>query len=159
MSINVGYFFNSDKPFGDLTKEINGWLGCSLAPYEADEKDLFCIFLGMELSFGIHDFENDLDLNFEDYKYEIDVRTPAGNAFLRDIQISAVAFIAKVLYEKMKITGMMVYDLQQLLARYEERVDPQNQWKALFDLVSNKFVNFPQHSFDLDNLVKDYWKK
>ena len=153
MSINVSYYFNSDKSLNELTKEINSWLGSNLVPYEGDEEDLFCIFLGMELSFGTHDLENDLELNFEDYKYEIDIRTPWGNAALRDIQVPAVAFIAKVLYGGLKITGMLVYDIQKLLARYEERFNPKSEENELFDLVSNKFVIFPQHSVDLHNLA------
>jgi hypothetical protein len=155
MSINVGYYFNSDKSLNELTKEINSWLGSNLVPCEGDEEDLFCIFLGMELSIGTHDLENDGELNFEDYKYEIDIRTSMGNAVMRDIQISTVAFIAKVLYNRAKLTGMLVYDVQRTLARYVEKLNPEWNENDLFDSVSNKFVKFPQHSVDLHNLFLD----
>ena len=155
MSVNVGYYFDSDKSLTELTKEINSWLGCSFSPYEGNAQDLFCFFLGMELSLGIHDLENDRGLNFEDYKYEIDIKIPMGNAGLRDIQVSTLAFIAKVLYEKMKITGMLVYDVQRLLARYEEGVDTETGENNLFDLISNKPVIFPQHLIDIHKLLLD----
>lgn len=135
MSINVSYYFNSDKSLNELSNEINGWIGCNLSPYEGNEEDLFCVFLGMELSFGIHNLKNDLELNFEDYKYEIDIRTSGGNSSLRYIQVSAAAFIAKVLYRKMKITGMLVYDVQKLLAKYEKRSNLITEENDLFDLV------------------------
>ena len=153
MSVNVSYFFNSDQNLKDLTKEINGWIGSNLLPYEGNEEDLFCNFLGMELSFGTHELDNDRELDFENYIYQIDIRIPWGNAALRDIQTATVAFIAKVLYRRMKITGMLVYDVQIILAKYEEKYNMQLQGNDFFDTISNRFVKFPQHLIDLDKLA------
>jgi hypothetical protein len=84
------------------------------------------------------------------------MRTPVPDTDLRNVQISIMAFIANVLYRRMKINkGILVYDVQKLLARYEERFNPKLEQNDLFDLVSNKFLEFPQHIIDLESLVKD----
>jgi hypothetical protein len=46
MSICVDYFFNHGYELSALAKEINGWIGCSLSPYEGNREDLFSRFLG-----------------------------------------------------------------------------------------------------------------
>lgn len=65
------------------------------------------------------------------------------------MQLPALAYIAYVLYFGFKITGMLVYDGQVLLARYEERFynDAVENW--LYDSVSNEFVRFPAHTAQL----------
>jgi hypothetical protein len=45
----------------------------------------------------------------------------------------------------MKITGMLVYDVQTLLAKYEERLEPKSETPELYDTVSKEFVSFPAH--------------
>src|SRR5262245_55192923 len=71
MSISVDYFFNHDDDLAAIAGKINSWIGCSLVPYEGDRKELFSRFLGMELSLSTHIFENDRNLNFEDYRYHL----------------------------------------------------------------------------------------
>lgn len=149
MSITVDYFFNHNQTLPELAENINQHLGCKLSPYEGNAEDWFCFFLGMELSLSRHSLENDGDCNFEDYAFHLDFRTPMGNAELRPIQISTMAFIAYVLYCRMKIDGMLVYDMQILLAKYEEQLDVKNSEQALYDLLSNRFVEFPSHLEDL----------
>ena len=123
MSICVDYFFNHPSELTALAKDINGWVGCSLAPYEGDPEDLFCRFFAMELSLSKHSFENDRDLSFEDFSYRLGIRSPIPEADLRAMQIPAVAFIAYALFRRMGIVGMLVYDAQSLLARYAARVE------------------------------------
>jgi hypothetical protein len=145
MSITIDYFFNYSNDFPELTRNINAWLGSSLAPYEGDAEDLFCRFLPMEFSLSTHDLENDDELDFENYKYELGFRVPAPDADLRTIQLPAITLVAYTLYRQMKITGMLVYDAQTLLARYEERVEPENNTLEIYDIVSGEFASFPKH--------------
>ena len=154
MSICVDYFFNYSSELTALAKDINGWVGCSLAPYEGDPEDLFCRFFAMELSLSKHSFENDRDLNFADFSYRLGIRSPIPEADLRVMQIPAVAFIAYALFRRMGIVGMLVYDAQSLLARYEARVE--GGLDELFDLVSNTVVRFPDHLEILSGYLPDY---
>ncbi len=145
MSITIDFFFNHPDNLAETAKSINGWLGCSLMPYEGDEEDLFCRFLAMEFSLSEHGLENDRDCNFEDYKYELGFRVPAPDGDLRIMQVSAIALVIYTLFSRMGITGMLVYNVQLLLAKYEKRTMPESDVIGLFDTVSNEFVSFPKH--------------
>lgn len=145
MSVTIDYFFNHSDDLPELTRNINGWLGCSLASYKGDSEDLFCRFLAMEFSLSTHDLENDRELDFENYKYELGFRVPAPDGDLRILQLPAIALVAHTLYCRMKITGMLVYDVQTLLARYEERLEAEDNTPEIYDVVSGEFVSFPKH--------------
>jgi hypothetical protein len=151
MSICVDYFFNHEDELPALTRKINGWLGCCLAPYEGNPQDLFSRFLGMELNLGRHSLENDRDLNFADYTYCLGIRTPIPDADLRRMQIPATVLIAQALFIQIALKGMLVYDVQHLLARYEGRLDVKGSGtEEMFDVVSGEFVALPRH---LDVLI------
>lgn len=145
MSITVDYFFNHSDNLLELAENINAWLGCSLTPYENDPEDFFCRFLTMEFSLSKHNFENDGELNFERYRYEIGFRTPVPDGDLRILQLPTIALIAYSLYRRMKIVGMLVYDVQILLAEYEERFNAQSNSLEIYDTISAEFVGFPRH--------------
>jgi hypothetical protein len=154
MSVCVDYFFNHGYELSAVAKEINGWIGCSLSPFEGNREDLFSRFLGMELTLSKHSLENDRDLNFQDFTYRLGVRSPIPEADLRPMQIPAMAFIAYALFRRMGIVGLLVYDVQSLLARYEARVT--DGLDELFDLVSNRVVRFPDHLETLVRNLPDY---
>ena len=59
MSIDIDYFFNSDKSFEQLLTEINELLGCSLILSEIDKGTSSCVFFAMPLSFSTSSLEND----------------------------------------------------------------------------------------------------
>lgn len=92
VSICVDYFFNRQSELLVLGQELNAWLGSSLAAQEADPEELFCRFLGMELSLSEHPFENDRELNFEDFRYRVGIRSPIPEADLRTMQNSRDGF-------------------------------------------------------------------
>lgn len=154
MSICVDYFFNHPSELSSLADRINGWIGCSLSPYEENSEDLFTRFLGMELTLSRHTLENDRELNFEDFTYQIGIRSPVPDGDLRSMQVPAMAFIAYALFRRMGIAGMLVYDGQSLLARYEVRVE--NGLDELFDAVSNTTVRFPDHLQSLIGSLPEY---
>ena len=140
MSISIAYFFNSDLTLPALGETLDRVLGCHLAPYESDPADLFCRLFSLETSLGEHTLEDDRELNFTAFRYQLDTRTPWGDADLRDIQLGLMATIPQLLYRRAGIAaGLLVQDVQKLLARYELR---DNQF---FDVVSGESVVFPSH--------------
>jgi hypothetical protein len=156
MSICVDYFFNHSDDLGPLSRKLSGWLGCSLAPYEGNPQDLFGRFLGMELDLSIHSFENDRELNFEDFTYRLGIRSPIPDADLRALQIPAMALIARTLFYRMNVVGMLVYDMQHLLARYEPRLDLKGSGsEEMFDAVLGEFVTLPDYFLKLHDRLRN----
>lgn len=145
MSVSIDYFFNYSDDLTELVKNINTWLGCSLVPYGDNSDDLFCRYLGMEFSLSKHNLENDRELDFENYKYEIGFRVAAPDADLRVLQLPAIVLIIYTLFSRIKITGMLVYDVQNLIAKYEERFNAESNSFELYDTISAEFIKFPNH--------------
>jgi len=145
MSINLGYFFNHPGPLEKLADDLKSGVGCHLAPYEDDPCDLFCRFLGMELSLRAHTMINDRGANFEDFEYELDARTPACDADFRVQQVMSMVSIAYAMYRRLKTTGLLVFDTQIVLARYVEHEGDE----SLVDEVDGRQVKFPQHYLDV----------
>src|SRR3954453_20331622 len=87
MSITVEYSFNSHLGPSELAFEISRRLGCVVKPDPGNPAPLFSGgFFGMELTlWAEQSLENDRDLNFEDYRYQLGNRTSAGMP-LRPIQ-------------------------------------------------------------------------
>lgn len=145
MSITVDYFFSHTSSLAEVAEQVNLSVGCSLLPDQGDPNDLYCRFFGMDLDLLKTEFENDGDLNFEDYKFHLSLRTSVGMASIRPIQIPAMVSIVYSLRLDSHITGMLVFDGDTLLARYEERLDPEFAEERLYDAVSDTFVRFPYH--------------
>jgi hypothetical protein len=146
VSTTISYFLNSEKSLTELSESISGCLGCSLKPYEGNDADLYGRFLAMEFSLHTAEgYENDRELNFEDFGYELGVRIPSPDGDLRLIALPTMLAIVLVLYHRLGVQGMLVHDTGLLLARYEARADGKNNCE-LFDLVSGKtFDDFPRH--------------
>jgi hypothetical protein len=100
-------------------------------------------------------FENDGELNFEDFRFHLSFRTSVGAVPLREMQLPAMALIAYALRCACGVGGMLVFDGQVLLARYEERHDSKAGANRLFDTVSNEFVIFPHHLNMLEQRVPE----
>ena len=99
MTVCVDYFFNHPAELSSLADQINGWIGCSLSSYEENPEDLFSRFLGMELTLSRHILENDRELNFEDFTYQIGIRSPVPDGDLPSIQVPAsVRLCFRLLY-------------------------------------------------------------
>jgi hypothetical protein len=155
MSITVEYSFNSDLALPELASEIRRRIGCVLEPDPADPKGLFSgILFGMELTLCMeHGLVNDLDLNFEDYRYQIGNKTWAGSP-LRSIQVEVIALTAFFLHDTSLAIhrGMLTFEVQTLLARYEEKGD---EW---FDLVGGKRVAYPEHLIDIKARIHESFR-
>ena len=150
MSYSIGYFFNSNKSFQQLCEEMNEFLDFSFELSKEYKNHAYVRFLGIGLDFYIHTFENDGELNFEDYKYYIGL---TARPYSKQLRLPVMTFIANILYQQMGISeGILVFDVQRILAKYKEEVDSEG-YKDFYDEVSNKFVEFPQHLMDLNKLT------
>jgi len=149
MSVTIGYYFNTDQPLRDFAETVNGVLGCSLAPYEGDYTDFYCRFLAMEFSLGHNDLESDRDLNFDDFGCFIDARIPSPDNELLTIATQTIMSVAYVLHARLNIhVGMLVRDVQAVLAKYELRDNEFNE-QEWYDSVSGKFVRDHTHWLDV----------
>jgi hypothetical protein len=74
---------------------------------------------------------------------------------LRIVQVPAMVLIANTLYCRMSLKGMLVYDMQHLLARYEGHLDLKGSGtETMFDTVSGECVMFPEHLVALDKRLR-----
>jgi hypothetical protein len=148
MSISIEYFFSSSESLPEVSSNLHLWLGCDLRPYEGNPEDLYTRFLGMELSLYKNDYLDDDFLGNESdlsqYEYCLSTRTPLPDLDFRPFQLTTMLSIVYALYRRLQITGMLVFDLQKILARYEIRLN-EHQQSLLFDRVSNQWVRFPEH--------------
>ncbi|MES4793380.1 MAG: hypothetical protein C4321_10770 [Chloroflexota bacterium] len=151
MSVSFDYFFQSEKGLAELGQQIDGWLGCSLEPYQGNESELYGRFLAMEFSLrAAGGYENDRELDFQSFGFELGIRIPVPDADLRLVSLPAMLAAVYVLYRRLGITGMLVYDTQRLLARYGERTGDAGK-RSLFDLVSGRaFDSFSRHLADVE---------
>ena len=153
MSSTVDFFFNHSESLPELAKSINAWLGCVLSPYEGDSEDLYCRFLGMEFSLSGHDLENDGECRFKDYQFQLGFRIPAPDGDLSELPIPNIAMVIYVLFSRMKISGILVCDVQIPLAQYEARNISENSQDALYDGISNEIISFPKHFATLQERI------
>lgn len=119
MSVTTEYYFNSPLELKALAAQLSAELGCDLQPYKGDETEYYDRFMGMEFSLEPNDFENDGELDFESFAYSISFRTSWGEAHWRPIQLATLVCVVRVLHDSFKYGGILVYDLDTLLARYE----------------------------------------
>ena len=146
MSATINYFFNYNGSLLELASATNTWLGCNLAPYEGNQELFFSRFLSMEFSLSSADhLENDGELDFENFQYELGFRTPVPDATARPIQLPAILVVVYALHRSLDITGLLVYEVDIPLARYvEQEIDGYGQ--RLFDVISGTpFVSFQSH--------------
>lgn len=74
-------------------------------------------------------------------------------------QLPVVLSAIYILHRRFGITGMLVYDVQILLANYEERQGNED-WSELFDTVSETaFVRFADHMSAVQKRLPDDWRQ
>jgi hypothetical protein len=124
VSITFEYSFNAPLDLPELVAAVNRALGCSLVS-SGDDDAFRCDFFGMSLLLERHHYDNDRDLNFADYEFQLSNKTWDGSA-LRQIQLEVLVLAAFALQETVGIRdGMLSYDMQRLLARYSGNIsDP-----------------------------------
>ena len=140
MSITFEYSFNAPLELPELAAAVNRALGSSFVKADAVYA---CDFLGMPTLLERHDYQNDRNLNFTDYRYQLSNKSWAESP-LRGIQLEALVLIAFVLHETLAISdAMLSYEMQRVLARYGVAGD---EW---CDTTTGKAVEPAEHIADL----------
>jgi hypothetical protein len=116
MSISIGYFFQSHQNLSAVASDLHLWLGCDLQPCDGGSGDLYCRFLGMELSLWEHDFLDEGELVFSQYRYYLSIKTPLPDVDFRPLQLTVMLSIVYALYRRLNLTGMLVFELQDVLS-------------------------------------------
>lgn len=115
MSITFEFSFNASEAFPLLVDTVNRALGTSLM---RDGDVASGVLLGMPLVLEQHDMEDDHELNFSDYRYQMWNKTWDGSA-LRSVQLETLVLASFALRTVLAVTdGMLSYEGQKLLARY-----------------------------------------
>ncbi len=121
MARTLDIFIASDILVETLRKEITSILNIKLQP-RSDGAETFFEFRDAQvvLTLGTHDLENDRDIHFEDYRYQLSVRARnIKNEVQRRKWCEEFAYSA---YRKLKATGkyrlMLVDDIQVKLAAF-----------------------------------------
>ena len=153
MSLSVSYFFTSGKLLPELAREINEVVGCSLVPRERRPDSAFTAFpffgMHLDLSISINNeeegYEDIGELVFSAYNFELNLTTNWGQAGVRPIQLPLLLSMVYLLHQQLGIRGMLVYDVQKLLAKYEGKEVEENR-SDLYDSVSQTtFWGFADH--------------
>src|SRR5437879_5303687 len=75
MARSIHIFVDSDMPLEDFIRETESLLGIKLQPvFEGGETWYEFRNSQVVLSIGSHEYENDRDMNFENFRYDIEVR-------------------------------------------------------------------------------------
>ncbi len=146
MSVSVDYFFNASETLSSLAAQANDCLGCLLVPEQDNPEVYVARFLGMDLALSqTGDYVNDHELDFENFEFELSFTTWASHPILRPIQLASMVVSIYALHCFFGITGILVYDMNTLLARYVE-LEVEDHGRQLYDLVSRTaFINYPDH--------------
>jgi hypothetical protein len=144
MSQTFEYFLNYNGSLAELADMVRAAVGVHLSPCSDTSDDLCGQLLGMDFFLGTHDYEDDQGIPFGDYRYELGLKTFLPDGDLRSLQVAVMVAMPYLLYHRHGLTGMLVFDLQYLIASYEARVGADGK-AALFDTVSATFVRLPGH--------------
>lgn len=162
VSITVDYFFNAIGTADEVGESVGHVLGVRFESQGQPADLFFCRFLSMELSFGRHDLENDRDCTFEEFEFQLCLRTATPDAILRACQVEAMVLIAYALHVKGGIEdSLLVFDAQRVLARYTSAVIAGSDFgSVLHDRVSGKEVRFPEHLVDVERrITRANWRE
>lgn len=167
MSFSFDYYFKSDKTLVELATQINEVVGCSLRPSAGLPETAYTAFpfFGMELGLSIYPisaeeaYADDGEIEFSAYNYELDITTYSGQGDARPTQLPVIISAIYILHRRLGITGMMVFNLEQLLARYEERVNEKGR-PELYDIVSGTlFTTFADHLNLVQLQLPEQWRE
>ena len=122
MSSSVSVFVNASEGLDSFAKTMSNLLELPLRP-DIDGYGRPCYIHrdeSLEITVGTHDLENDRDILFDLYRYQIDIRS-----FQRDE--AAQEQYARSVFQKLKETTkyalMLVYDVQRKLDQYDPMSD------------------------------------
>ena len=119
MSTIIGYYFDSPLEWDELGAVIDRVLGCRLVPDAHTHARRYGRFCSLEMSLGRHGLEDDLGIAFSEYPYELQLRVASPDLDLLDLAIALAGLLPALLWSRGRIDrGILVHDLQRMLARY-----------------------------------------
>ncbi|MCS6859876.1 MAG: hypothetical protein NZT92_06110 [Abditibacteriales bacterium] len=121
MAKSIDLFVDAKVPLVIFAREIEGLLGVKLQRVlEAGETWYEFRDDHIALTVGEHDFENDRDMNFRDYRYHLSIR--ALNIATEEERKTWREGFARFAFEKLKSTGkyglLLVEDIQKRLDEF-----------------------------------------
>ena len=152
MSQTFDYFLSYDGSLAELADMVRAEVGVHLSPCGDTSDDLCGRLLGMDFFLGTHNFVEDQGIPFEAYRYYLGLKTFLPDGDLRPLQVAVMVAMPYLLFRRHGLTGMLVFDLQRLIASYEARIGADGE-AALFDTVSATFVRLPEHWKDVSSRI------
>lgn len=125
MSVSVDVFVSAQKPIEDFVRELESLLGIKFQFIRISEDVSFYEYRNSHVAVTVlkHDLENDRELRFEDYPYQISVR--ALNIDTEEERKQRREDFARLVFEKLKRTNkynlMLVENLQLKLDEFRPR--------------------------------------
>jgi len=126
MSWSVDLFIDAHESLPQLVRDVEAACNVKFTRLCADtgERYEYRDPLGVVCLWDEHELENDRGLNFEDYRYEMNVRPYRTTDWARD-QRAAYELTAR-LFERLKTTGryrlLLVEELQKRLQEFDPQV-------------------------------------
>ena len=122
MSFHVEICIDYDGKLEMLKEQIASIIGGKFYPIE-EEVGWQKSFLGMWFELTENDFENDGDVDFENYPFVLSSRTSAGTPLktIRKLQIPITDLIAQLICLALKVEVMVVIDTQEVYAKYHPK--------------------------------------
>jgi hypothetical protein len=123
MAKYIHIMVNTDENLEEFAQQVSSLLGLSLE-FRHDQYDEW--FTGVSPNFhidlGVHDYDNDHDMLFENYRYDVTIR-PSKIVTSEDWQ-NAIEFVKANVYEKLKATGRYSLMLTEQLGKKLDEYEP-----------------------------------
>ncbi len=121
MADNVGVFIQTDKSLEKLAEEVGCLLELKFEHQKDDYDEWYAVRTGEGLyDIGVHGLDNDRDMNFEDYQYEVRFWENTDNSPEERERLQKV--VGRKIFERLKSTKkyplMLVFDVQHKLDEY-----------------------------------------
>lgn len=115
MAESTNIFVDTDKSLDEFAGEVEALTGFELKPVQDELERWFEFTNGkVSISVGAHDFENDREMKFENYRFYIKVM--ATHAATESKSRQRYEYVAREIYAKLECTNryelMMTRDLQ-----------------------------------------------
>ncbi|MFN8576606.1 MAG: hypothetical protein U0354_07095 [Candidatus Sericytochromatia bacterium] len=146
MSISISFFFNSKNILS--INDIANFLikNMSLRFENIDSNTWICDFYSCHLTLADnHGFVNDMEIDFEKYKFMISLKIWSYNLHLYDLIINEMINLSVFLCLSFKLNGIFIYNTEQLLSHIELRdnnlIDLRtNKNLSILELINNIFL-------------------
>lgn len=124
MSVNVDYFCDSSLDLTSLARAVDDAVGSSLVWCDGDPPFYETWFMGLEFSLGENEgLLDDGNLDHSSFGYQVGTRSRGIPEMV--LELPVMVGVAHRLQVVLGVGGILVFDGQILLARYERRGSPE----------------------------------